>query len=108
MLYLRQNAQWIQPGYFSYFHSLMSYGIHLFRSCTDINSIFVLKTRVIRTIYGLGSKVSKFKEINILTVTSQCIIGIFGNLIYVHKKESEFIKMTDVYSLKCLWSKTTH
>lgn len=84
--------------YFSYFHSLMTYGILLWGSCADINSIFVLQKRAVRAIYNLGPRVSlreKFKEINILTVTSQYI---FENLLYVHKNESHFVKLSDVHS----------
>lgn len=85
--------------YFSYFHSLMSYGILLWGGCADIHSIFVLQKRAVRAIYNLGPRVSlreKFKEINILTVTSQYI---FENLMFVHKNESNFVKLSDVHSM---------
>ena len=52
--------------YFSYFHSVMSYGILLWGRAADIQCIFVLQKRAIRAIYQLGTRVSlreKFKEI---------------------------------------------
>ncbi|VVC97338.1 unnamed protein product [Leptidea sinapis] len=42
--------------YFSYFHSTMSYGILLWGNAADINTIFVLQKRAIRTIYNLGPR----------------------------------------------------
>lgn len=84
--------------YFSYFHSLMSYGILLWGNCADINTIFILQKRAIRAIYNLSPRVSlreKIKEINILTVASQYI---YENLMYVHKDVSNFKKVSDVHS----------
>ncbi|KAG7296652.1 hypothetical protein JYU34_000923 [Plutella xylostella] len=76
--------------YFSYFHSLLSYGILLWGRAADIETIFVLQKRAIRSIYKLGSRDSLrelFKEINILTVPCQFI---FSNLMYVRKNISTF------------------
>lgn len=42
--------------YFSYFHSVMSYGILLWGRAADIDSVFVLQKRAIRAIYKLGSR----------------------------------------------------
>ncbi|VVC95988.1 unnamed protein product [Leptidea sinapis] len=44
----------MQLAYFSYFHSIMSYGILLWGSAADINTIFVLQKRAIHAIYNLG------------------------------------------------------
>ncbi|CAK1578681.1 unnamed protein product, partial [Parnassius mnemosyne] len=76
--------------YFSYFHSIISYGILLWGHTTDTEIIFVLQKRAIRAIYNLKPKESlrqKFKEINILTLASQCI---YENVMYVHKNKSSF------------------
>ena len=57
--------------YFSYFNSIMSYGILLWDNTAGIQPIFVLQMRAIRAIYNLDPKDSfkqKFKEINILKV----------------------------------------
>ena len=39
--------------YFSYFHSIMSYGILLWGRAADIDSIFILQKRAVRAIYNL-------------------------------------------------------
>ena len=84
--------------YFSYFHSVMSYGILLLGKAADIQSIFVLQKRAVRSIYKMGSRASlreKFKEVNILTVACQYILE---NIIYVKKHIHLFKKNSDVHS----------
>lgn len=84
--------------YFSYFHSIMSYGLLLWGSAADIESIFILQKRAVRAIYGLKPRDSLrevFKEINILTVASQYI---FDNIMYVRKHIHLFTKKSDVHS----------
>lgn len=91
------DVQTARLVYFSYFHSVMSYGILLWGKAADINNIFVLQKRAIRSIYQLGSRVSlkeKFKEINVLTVASQYI---YANIMYVYKNIENFTKKSDVH-----------
>lgn len=81
--------------YFSYFHSLMSYGILLWGSAADIGTIFVLQKRAVRAIYNLKPRDSLreiFKEVKILTVASQYI---YENIIYVRKNLHLFTKKSD-------------
>ncbi|CAF4832932.1 unnamed protein product [Pieris macdunnoughi] len=62
--------------YFSYFHSIMSYGVILWGNAADIKSIFVVQKRAIRAICGLSPRESvrrKFKELHILTLASRYI-----------------------------------
>lgn len=76
--------------YFSYFHSIMSYGILLWGRGADIETIFILQKRAIRFIYSLRRRDSLrelFKEINILTVASQYI---YENIMYCRKNISDF------------------
>ncbi|MBF2463459.1 reverse transcriptase family protein, partial [Listeria welshimeri] len=85
--------------YFSYFHSIMSYGILLWGHAADINTIFVLQKRAIRAVYSLSPKESlreKFKEINILTVASQFILE---NVMYVHRNIDRFTKNCDIHQI---------
>lgn len=85
--------------YFSYFHSLMSYGILLWGHAADFNDIFVLQKRAVRAIYKMRPRDSlreKFKEINILTLASQFI---FENIMYVKKNISNFKKNSDLHSV---------
>ena len=85
--------------YFSYFHSVMSYGILLWGSASEVQTIFVLQKRAIRSIYGLKRRDSLrelFKEINILTVASQYI---FDCIMYVRKNIHLYHKNSDCHSL---------
>lgn len=85
--------------YFSYFHSVMSYGILLWGNAADIQTIFILQKRAIRAIYNLKRRDSlrdKFKEIDILTVASQFI---YDNLVYVRKNIQLYTKHSDVHNI---------
>lgn len=81
--------------YFSYFHSVMSYGILLWGGAADAESIFILQKRAIRAVYKLGSRVSLrelFKSINILTMPS---LYIYMNIMYVRKNIDHLEKLGD-------------
>ena len=86
------NVDTARLVYFSYFHSIMSYGILLWGRAADIESIFILQKRAIRAIYGLRRRDSLrelFKDINIMTVPCQYI---YENIMYVRKNLSIFSK----------------
>ena len=77
----------------------MSYGILLWGQAANINSIFVLQKRAIRSIYKLRGRDSLrelFKEIDILTVSSQYI---FENIMYVRKNKTLFMKNSDIHNI---------
>ncbi|MBF2463455.1 reverse transcriptase family protein [Listeria welshimeri] len=81
--------------YFSYFHSVMSYGILLWGNATDIETIFILQKRAIRSIYNLGARDSLrelFKKIDILTVASQYV---YVNIMYIYQNSNRFAKNID-------------
>lgn len=85
--------------YFSYFHSVMSYGLLLWGNASNINTIFILQKRAVRALYKMGPRDSlrdKFKETGIMTVHSQYI---FENLMYVHKNITKFKKNSDVHNI---------
>lgn len=84
--------------YFSYFHSIMSYGVILWGNAADISSIFVVQKRAIRAICGLSPRESvrnKFKELNILTLASQYI---YENILYVRKNIDIFKKNSSFHN----------
>lgn len=85
--------------YYSYFHSVMCYGILLWGRAADIDTIFVLQKRAVRAIYGLKSRDSLrelFKTINIITVPSQYI---YENIMYVRKNLSLFRTRGDIHKI---------
>jgi len=64
--------------YFSYFHSIMSYGIIFWGSSSENNSIFTTQTSTIRVIVNSSSGTfchKLFKELQILTLL-QCIYSL--------------------------------
>lgn len=93
------NVETARLVYFAYFHSILAYGILLWGSAADIESIFILQKRAVRAIYKLGSRDSLrtlFKQINILTVPSEYILQ---NIMYVRKHINEFKKKSDQHSI---------
>lgn len=85
--------------YFSYFHSIMSYGILLWGSASEINTIFVLQKRAIRAMYKMNHRDSlrdKFKTINVMTLHCQYI---YDNIVYVHKNIANFRKNCDIHNI---------
>lgn len=85
--------------YFAYFHSIMSYGILLWGSAADVETIFILQKRAVRAIYNLGPRDSLrelFKEINILTLPS---LYIYQNILYTRKNMASFQKKSDIHNL---------
>ena len=76
----------------------MSYGILLWGNAVDLEFIFVLQKRTIRSIYNLGSRESlreRFKEIGIMTVACQYI---FNNIIYIRINLNAYKQYKDVHN----------
>jgi hypothetical protein len=85
--------------YYAYFHSLMAYGILLWGSAANIESIFIIQKRAVRNIYNMKSNESLrefFKEINILTLPS---VYIFSNIMYVRRNLHKYNKNSDIHCL---------
>ena len=75
----------VRKTYFSYFHSVMSYGIIFWGNSSQNNSIFKIKKRTIRIIVNSSSRTScheLFKELQIFTPHSECI---YSSLMFVVK-----------------------
>jgi hypothetical protein len=65
--------------YYSFFHSLMSYGIIFWGNSSHSYTIFLLQKKAIRTMLGCGSRVSCrniFKDLDILLLASQYIFSL--------------------------------
>ena len=70
----------------------MSYGILLWGTAAEVDSIFILQKRAVRAIYKIGLRESlreKFKEIDILTLPSQ---NILESILYTFAKTLKIIK----------------
>ena len=83
----------IRTVYFSYFHSVMSYGIIFWGNSHLSTNIFRIQKRIIRIITNKGKRDScrqLFKTLQILTVPSQYI---FSLLVFVTKNGTVSIKL---------------
>jgi hypothetical protein len=60
---------------YSFFHSLMGYGINFWGNSSHSSTIFLIQKNVIRIMLGCGNRISCrhiFKELEILPLASQC------------------------------------
>jgi predicted membrane protein len=85
--------------YFSYVHSIMTYGIIVWGSSTFSDKIFKLQKRTIWIMMNVGNRVScreLFKKLNILPLYSQYILSL---LLFVVKNIDEFKSNFEVHSI---------
>jgi hypothetical protein len=85
--------------YFSYFHSVLIYGIVFWGNSVHSQHIFKIKKRMIRLINNCGLRDScgcVFKEMGILTLYSQYLYSL---LIFVAKNRDLFKANTDFHSI---------
>ena len=69
----------LRSTYFSYAHSIISYGIIFWGNSSHSEEIFKVQKRIIRIIMNLSKKAScrqPFKELNNLPVPSQYILSV--------------------------------
>jgi exonuclease III len=81
--------------YFSYIHSIITYGIIFWGNSSKSHVVFKLQKRAIRIITNTPSKTScrdLFKELNILPLKSQYILSL---LMYVSKNLNDFTFNSD-------------
>jgi hypothetical protein len=80
--------------YYSFFYSIMSYGIIFWGHSSYSHAIFLLQKKVIRAMLGYGHTVSCrniFKELGILPLASQCLFSLL--LFVLYNKTLFFIKL---------------
>ena len=84
--------------YFSYFHSILTYGIVFWGNLVNSQYIFKIQKRVIRLIANLGVRGSchcAFKELGILPLYSQYLYSL---LLFVAKNRDLFYANNDVHT----------
>jgi hypothetical protein len=84
-------------SYFTYFHSIMSYGIILGGNSSYANKTFKLQKKVIIIIEGVRNRDSchkSFKNLKILTLVSQYI---FSLLIFILDNRDDYICNYDIH-----------
>jgi hypothetical protein len=83
--------------YYSYFHSIMAYGLPFWGSCTESIKIFKLQKKVIRIIMGCKGNQScreLFTKMRILPLPSQYI---FSLLMFLNKNKDQFTVNSQVH-----------
>jgi len=94
-LEMQQNMKVV---YFSYFHSVMTYGVIFWGNSTDRNKVFKLQKRAIRLITNSSNTTScrrLFKELGILTLQSQYILSL---ALFVVKNMEIFMPNSDIHT----------
>ena len=84
--------------YFSYFHSVMKYGVRFCGNSADRNKVFKLQKRAIRLITYSSNRIScrsLFKKMGILPLQSQYILSL---ALFVVKNIEMFTPNSDIHT----------
>jgi hypothetical protein len=94
--------------YYSYVHSVMSYGIILGGNSHHSDRIFKIQKRIIRIITNTGGRVScrqLYKQLQILPLPSQYI---FSLLVFVNKNRRLFQSNSEVHDINPRYNYNLH
>jgi hypothetical protein len=94
--------------YFSYVHSIMSYGIIFWGNSHYSDSIFKIQKRIIRIITNTGrhdSCCQLYKQLQILSLPSQYI---FSLLIFVNKNRDLFQSNSEIHDINTHYNYNLH
>jgi len=98
----------LRTVYFSYFHSVMSYGVIFWGNSHLSNNIFKIQKRIIRIITNKGKRDScrdSYKQLQILTLPSQ---NIFSLLIFVAKYRDLFLSNSEIHDVNTRFNYNLH
>ena len=94
--------------YFSYFHSILLYGIIFWGNSAYSSNIFKIEKRIIRIIMNASNRDSccqLFKNLKILTLKSQCI---FSLLLFVAKNRDLYELNSEIHNINTWFSSDLH
>jgi len=89
----------LRSTYFSYAHSIISYGIIFWGNSSHSEETFKVQKRIIRIIMNLSKNVScqqPFKELNILPVPSQYVRSV---LLFLTKNKDQFMTNSQMHKV---------
>jgi hypothetical protein len=89
----------LRSTYFSYAHSVMSYGLIFWGNSTDSDDIFRIQKRIIRIITNSNKNAScreLFKKLDILPLHSQYIYSI---LLFITKNKDQFSPNSHIHAI---------
>ena len=102
------SSEILKMIYYSYFHSLLSYGIILWGNSHFSDSIFKIQKRIIRVITNTGRRDScreLYKKLQILTLPSQYILSL---LVFVNKNRSGFLSNSEIHDVNTRYKHNLH
>ena len=98
----------LRTAYFSYFHSVMTYGI-IFWGNSHLNYIiFKIQKRFIRIIVNKGKREScrnLYKQLQILTLPSQYI---FSLLVFMVRHRNLFVANSEIHNINTRFNQNLH
>jgi len=89
----------LRSAYFSYAHSIISYGIIFWGNSSHSEEMFKVQKKIIRIIMNLSKNASSrqtFRELNILPFPSQYIISV---LLFLTKNEDQFMTNSQMHKI---------
>ena len=89
----------LRSTYFSYVHSIISYGIIFWGNSPHSEEIFKIQKRIIRIIMNSSKNAScwqQFKDLSILPIQSQYIFSIH---LFVTKNKDQFLSNSQVHQI---------
>jgi hypothetical protein len=93
------NINTLKSTYFTYFHSIIKYGIIFWRNSSNSSKIFTLQKKIVRIMVGVHPRTpckSLFKKLEILPVPCQCIFSLMN--LFVNNQET-FQTNSSVHSI---------
>jgi hypothetical protein len=93
------SSETLQMVYFSYFHSIIKYGIIFCGNSTNISRLFKLQKKVIRIISGVGPRDScrgLFRKLDILPLSCKYILSL---MLFVIDNQNKFHSGLEVHGL---------
>ena len=104
----RVNQVSIKETYYSYAHSIMSYGLIFWGNSTHSDDIFRIQKRIIRIITNSNRNASCreiFKKLNILPLQSQYIYSI---LLFIIKNKDQFPLNSNTHTINTRHKNNIH
>src|SRR5215469_12827064 len=102
------SLQALKTVYFSYFHSVMSYGIIFWGNSGASKDVFKIQKRVISILTNKSKQDScqlLFKQLQILTLPSQYLYSL---LVFVVKNRDLFSLNSDIHNLNTRFKNNLH
>ena len=98
----------LRTVYFSYFHTLLYYGIIFWGNSRLSTNVFKIQKRIIRIITNKGKRDScrqPFKTLQILTVPSQYIYSL---LVFLIKNRGLFLSNSEIHNINSRYNHNFH